>query len=154
GPVTVGFTPATLEAALGAPEATGGHSRKHRRPVIWKYGDVEFHFDRSAGVLWLTHLDRFTGAGGHPQGWGELHSEAWNIREGLTEEAFIAAVKELGVVYTLRPEPQYNQEVVVLGSGVEVGFVSQQEPFSPPVGLAWLSRRYEAAEQGATADRA
>src|SRR5262249_46047004 len=43
GPITTGSTRASLEAAFGPPEATGGFIRKERRPLIWKYGDVEFH---------------------------------------------------------------------------------------------------------------
>lgn len=48
GPVTVGFTPSALELAFGPPDATGGTSRRYRRPSIWKYGDVEFFFDRQS----------------------------------------------------------------------------------------------------------
>lgn len=54
--------------------------------------------------------------------------------------------------YSVRPEPQYNQEVVVLASGVEIGFIYRPEPYSPPVGLAWLSRPVAEAEPGAATD--
>jgi hypothetical protein len=144
--VAPGLTPAALEVALGPPEATGGQSRKQRRPLIWKYGDVEFHF-RAEGPLWLIHLDRFSAADRRPQGWGGLHVEPWIVHQGMAQEAFLTAAREIGLRYTVRPEPQYNQEVVVLGSGVEAGFISQPEPCSSPIGLAWLSRRQEAAER-------
>ena len=58
GPVTLGYGREALEVALGEPEATGGETRKHRRPNIWKYGDVEFFFDRACGELDMIHIDR------------------------------------------------------------------------------------------------
>jgi hypothetical protein len=153
GPVRAGFTAPGLEAVLGPPEATGGTSRRQRRPVAWKYGDIEFHFARPDGTLCLIHLDRFSAAGGCPAGWGELEIEPWVIKEGLPRDAFLAAIEEAGLKYAIRPEPQYNQEVVVLASGIEVGFLCRPEPHSPPVGLAWLSRRLDRAKPGRTADR-
>jgi hypothetical protein len=33
-----------LRALLGEPDAIGGTSRKYRRPRIWKYGNIEYHF--------------------------------------------------------------------------------------------------------------
>ena len=152
GPVKAGFTPVSLEAVLGEPEATGGTSRRHRRPVIWKYGDIEFHFARPDGELCLVHLDRFSATGGCPEGWGGFEIEPWVIREGLPCDSFIAAIEKAGLKYTVRREPQYNQHVVVLASGIEVGFICQPEEYSPPVGLAWLSRRVAAAEPIAAAD--
>ncbi len=145
GPVGAGFTPVRLEALFGEPEATGGTSRRWRRPLIWKYGDLDFHFSGPDGVLVLVHLDRFSAGAGCPGGWGRLEIEPWVIREGLPRDTFIAAIKQAGLKYTVRPEPQYNQEVVVLASGVEIGFACRPEPYSPPVGLAWLSGRVAAA---------
>ena len=151
-PVKADFTAVRLEGVFGEPEATGGTSRRHRHPVIWKYGDVEFHFARPHGELCLVHLDRFSGPNGRPEGWGALVIDPWVIREGLPLDTFIAAVEEAGLKCTVRHEPQYNQNVVVLASRVEVGFLCQAEEYSPPVGLAWLSRRVAVAEPGAAAD--
>ena len=93
--------------------------------------------------MWLIHLDRFTGDDDCPQGWGGLQIDPWIIREGLTKDVFLGAAKESGLVYTIRPEPQYVPEVIVLSSGLEVGFLTRSGPYSGPVGLAWLSRRLE-----------
>src|SRR4051794_27422331 len=82
GPVSFGCDRQQLEAILGEPEDVGGVSRKHRRLVIWKYGDVEFYFSRASGGLEMVHIDRFTGPGGSPQGWGGLQIDPWVIREG------------------------------------------------------------------------
>ncbi len=123
GPVVFGCTRTALEAVLGEPEATGGQSRKHRRPNIWKYGDVEFYFTRPGGELDMIHIDHFFGQGRVPQGWGRLRIDPWVIREGLARETFLSAVEKAGCDYSIRAEPQFNQAVVVLQSGVEVGFL-------------------------------
>ncbi len=34
-----------IRALFGEPDAVGGTSRKHGVSRIWKYGDLEFHFD-------------------------------------------------------------------------------------------------------------
>ncbi len=38
--------------ALGEPHDTGGTSRRHRMPCIYKYGDIELHFNigRNGGL--------------------------------------------------------------------------------------------------------
>lgn len=140
GPIALGISQPALEAALDAPEDTGGGSRKCRRPSIWKYGDIEFYFDRPGGILWLVHLDRFTASGGFAQGWGRLRLDPWIVREGLAQDAFCVALKASGLKFEIRVEPQHNQEVVVLRTGIEVGFLSDPEPYAGPVGLAWVSQ--------------
>jgi hypothetical protein len=138
-----------LEASAGAPEATGGVSRKHRRPVIWKYGDVEFHFSRSNGGLEMVHMDRFSGVGGSPRGWGRLQVDPWIIREGLGRAEFLRALDSFGLAHVIRVEPALNQEVVVMASGVEVRFVAERDDLSGFAGLSCLTRRGSPAEPGA-----
>lgn len=43
-PVRLGMSRAELRAILGEPDETGGTSRRHPSPRIWKYDRVEFHF--------------------------------------------------------------------------------------------------------------
>ena len=133
--------PRQLETVAGEPEATGGTSRKHRQPIIWKYGDVEFYFSRSRGGLEMIHIEQFSGADGSPQGWGGLQVDPWVIREGLAQAEFARALESARLSFAVRPEPAWKQEVVVMASGVEVGFVSEPDEFSDFVGLAYLSRR-------------
>jgi len=45
-PVKLGCTRDELRALFGEPDSVGGTSRKHKRPGIWKYGDLEFHFEK------------------------------------------------------------------------------------------------------------
>ena len=141
GPVLAGFTPTQREAVFGPPEATGGTSRRRRQPTIWKYGDIEFHFLWPDGTLCLIHLDRFSGEAGCPVGWGGLEIDPWIIREGLPRDCFIAALEAEGIQYIIRHEPQFNHDVLLLPSGVHGSFVLEAQEYSPPVGLAALSRR-------------
>lgn len=124
GSLIQGCTPAELEALFGPPEATGGQTRRHRRPSIWKYGDTQFFF-RRPGRLHMVHLDTFSGPGGIPEGWGGLQLEPWCVRESLTLEEFLA-VAGPGEV---RPEPQFERVVVSFQSGVEVGFAPEDGLF-------------------------
>ncbi len=43
-PVKLGFSRDEVRRVLGEPDDVGGTSRKHRRPRIWRYRDLEFHF--------------------------------------------------------------------------------------------------------------
>jgi hypothetical protein len=124
GPVIPGCTTAELEAIFGPPEATGGQSRRHRRPSIWKYGDIQLFFAQPGGLR-MVHLDTFVGHGGVPVGWGGLRLEPWCVREGLTLGEFTAAAGAGQV----RPEPQFERVVVTLPSGVEVGFTLDERLF-------------------------
>lgn len=57
GPVKLGDDSETIANAFGHPQIVGGASRSQTAPVIWKYGDVEFHL--SAGQLRLIFCDSF-----------------------------------------------------------------------------------------------
>ena len=56
GPVRLGMKREEIRELLGEPDDTGGTSRKHRIPQIWKYGEVELHFALS-GELSLIYWD-------------------------------------------------------------------------------------------------
>jgi len=57
-PVRLGLTREKIKALFGEPDAVGGTSRKYRTPSVWKYGELEFHFDsRSTDVLWLIYSE-------------------------------------------------------------------------------------------------
>ena len=58
-PLSLGMSREELRRLFGDPEVTGGTSRKHRTPAIWKYGDLEFHFGlRAEDPLWLIYMER------------------------------------------------------------------------------------------------
>jgi hypothetical protein len=51
-----GMSYAEVQALLGKPEAEGGFSRKQRRPLVYKYGEVELHFHPS-GYFVRTYVE-------------------------------------------------------------------------------------------------
>ena len=57
-PVRLGITRDELRAILGEPDDVGGTSRKYPNPAIWKYEDLEFHFEPGQdGMLWLIYSE-------------------------------------------------------------------------------------------------
>ena len=57
-PVRLGMTRDELKAILGEPDDVGGTSRKQRTPVIWKYDELEFYFDKGPdGKLSLIYSE-------------------------------------------------------------------------------------------------
>ena len=58
-PLRLGMTRAELKAVIGEPDDVGGTSRRWRTPAIFRYADVEFHFDLGPqGTLSLIYQER------------------------------------------------------------------------------------------------
>jgi len=137
---------AELESLLGEPEVTGvPQSRKNRRPLIWKYGDVEFIFDHywqdvcgwHEGKLVSLYMDYFDS--GAPQGWGGLELEPWIVRNGLPLAQFEDAVAQLGFGYRIEPGDEPSVTRVLLQSGVTAEFEQDEDTLTAP-GLFNLGR--------------
>jgi hypothetical protein len=141
GQVAIGCTCSDLEAVLGEPECRGGESRKHRRPNIWKYGDVEFFFDRGIDELYLIHIDRFSGEAGIPVGWNYLHLDTWAIREGLPIIDFLHALQAASIQFDRIEKADWNQTVIATASGVKIGFATCLDHLTDSSGLTWIGRR-------------
>ena len=61
-PLRLGATRAEVHRLLGEPDDTGGTSRRQRLPLIWRYGEVEFHFEPGGnGGLWLIYRESVDG---------------------------------------------------------------------------------------------
>jgi hypothetical protein len=140
GDVSPGCSAADLEALFGPPEATGGQSRRRRRSTIWKYGDPQFFFEWPGG-LQMVHIDTFFGPDRKPKGWGGLQLDPWCIRAGLPIAEFLSPASDVQCAWQVRNEPVYDRDVVVLASGVEVGFAHKEE-FDPIGGLFGLWRKW------------
>jgi hypothetical protein len=58
-PVHLGMSRDQVRAILGEPDDTGGTSRRHPTPSIWKYDRVEFHFERpdSLALIFMEDHD-------------------------------------------------------------------------------------------------
>jgi hypothetical protein len=57
----VGMSREEVVAILGVPDQQGGTSRKYRTPSIFKYGNVEFNFERwkSGGLVDAYQVDGY-----------------------------------------------------------------------------------------------
>ena len=57
-PVRLGITRDELKAILGEPDDVSTTSRKHRTPAIFKYEELEFHFEPEPdGRLSLIYME-------------------------------------------------------------------------------------------------
>jgi hypothetical protein len=62
--IRIGMTRAQVVAALGAPTDTGCKSRKYKTPAIYKYGNIELHFEPwKAGRLVRAYTEDAQGNG-------------------------------------------------------------------------------------------
>lgn len=55
-PVGLGATHEELRQLLGEPTDTSASTRTQRQPMIWKYGDIEYHFGDD-GRVWLVYTE-------------------------------------------------------------------------------------------------
>jgi hypothetical protein len=55
-PVGLGVTRDELRRLLGEPTDTSIPTRSQRRPMIWKYGEIEYHFGDD-GRVWLIYTE-------------------------------------------------------------------------------------------------
>jgi hypothetical protein len=67
-PVGLGATRDELRRLLGEPTDTSLPTRSQRQPMIWKDGDIEYHFGDD-GRVWLIYTED---AEGHPDVLGRL----------------------------------------------------------------------------------
>lgn len=116
----VGAARATVEAALGPPGDFDADSERYQNAKIWRYGDVELHFNGDA--LWLIHIERFSGPGGSPRGAGSLELEPWLIDGGLTLQGLIDALEPLRLQHTVVAQPDQDRTVLSFPSGVQLVF--------------------------------
>ena len=79
GGLRLEVTEAEILALLGEPDRAGGTSRRRRRPLVWKYGDLELHFEPDDDRLKRIYIDDFD----IPRGSRTLVLDPWIIRRDL-----------------------------------------------------------------------
>jgi hypothetical protein len=137
GPVRLGMTRDDLVRTLGEPADLGGASRSQPRPPIWRYGDVEFHFDPTTELLHLVFADDFDQIHG---ALGLAVEPGW-LRGGLPLEVALAQLVDAGLQHAVRvPDYDPGQVVLELESGVLLGFVAAPEHPSGKRGLVFFSQ--------------
>jgi len=120
GPVGVGVDRVVVESSFGPPDDFDARAPNPRVAAIWRYGDVELHFDRDK--VWLIHIDRFSGSGGSPKAGADLDLDPWVIVGGLSLDDFADALKQSGLQHTILLQPDLSRTVVTFPSCVHVGF--------------------------------
>jgi hypothetical protein len=137
GSISLGVDRRAIENAFGEPEDVDYESVKRRRaPAIMKYGDVEFHFRLDTGLMWLIHIDRFSGPDRMPVGWGGCQIDPWVIKEGVPRAELERELERAALRYVLKLRPEFNQERLMLASGFMLGFAIDPDE---PQGLAFVS---------------
>lgn len=117
GPIRLGLTEDEVRALLGDPDATGGTSRRQRTPKIWKYGDVELHFDDQRRVQ-LVFFDDFD----VPSGGRALTFDPWILRGTATRAEVEGTLRERGIAFEHGPAPDPGGVVLTTSGGVELAF--------------------------------
>jgi hypothetical protein len=136
GFISLGVDRRAIENTFGQPEDADADSAKRRRPpAIMKYGDVEFHFHHPGTGLWLIHIDRFSGPGGVPIGWGGCQIDPWVIKERMSRAGLERELERAALRYVLELRPELDQERLVFPSGVKVGFTLDPDE---PQGLEFV----------------
>lgn len=103
GPVSLGIARDDLISHLGEPDLWGGPDAKSvQTAAIWRYGDVEFYFDKQ-GKLHQVFSDTFTGASGTLNGGLHCNIDSWIVREFMTLESLEAGLRNEGIGYSIRP---------------------------------------------------
>jgi hypothetical protein len=136
GGVGLGDTRAALALRLGKPT-----DWLARRPMpesgLWKYGDVEFHFDDDDRV-WLIHCDNYTDA---PQGGGGLLLDPWVVRASLTLAQMEQALHDANGAFTSEVDRLYPGRVeLVTAVGVRFNVVVEPEEFVSDLPIVSRSR--------------
>jgi hypothetical protein len=120
GPVGIGSERAVVETAFGPPDDFDAGSQSHHVAEIWKYGDIELHFNRDK--IWLMHIDQFSGARNAPVAGSSLDLDPWVIIGGLQLEAFTDALEQSGIQHIVVVQPDLDRTLVTFASCVHVGF--------------------------------
>lgn len=88
GPVELGLSSERVGELLGPPDSAGGSSSRHRRPILWKYGSVEFHFHPRQGrddrlvLIFMEFMENLE----VPNGGSHVRLDAGFVRGGLPLE--------------------------------------------------------------------
>ena len=119
-----GLSHTELRELLGMP--TGwGIDQKMEVARIWRYGDIEFHFNDN--VVWMLYSDH-----NHMTiGAGLLEIDPWILRRGLNRTDFENALKKESIPYTSRVhEFDECQKVVTTPSGAQFSFIEDSDGYS------------------------
>jgi hypothetical protein len=123
-------------AILGEPDCVGGASRKHRRPPIWKYGDVELLFDyrtRQINMVVINFREQK-----HPSGAASIQLDPWIIKGGLTLDELIRRLGEEGIDYCEVEPINPGTKQLLVNSAITMIFGADPDEWTGRPGLCKL----------------
>ena len=149
GPVEFGMTGDEILSFFGPPDSVFTRRKSHR-PTGFEYGDVEFYFmnakDNRLYAIYLDHFDVPTGS-------GLLSLDAWRLRGAMSQADVEAALTEANISFQPTEMPDPSMDGVVTAAGVSLGFIREDEEFSPPAGLYNIYRDVRAQMEVESSER-
>jgi hypothetical protein len=133
GPIRLGMSRSQVQAACGPPEDVS----VQRGPLIWKYGDIEFHFARDR--FFLIHCDHFDPASGLPRAGERMQLDLWVIQQGISRAEMQRQLTAEQIAWRVVQPIEPHTALLSVGAGVQLLFIEDADDFSPPPGLAALS---------------
>ncbi len=142
GPLRHGMTHDELRELLGSPPLWGTQQTEDRAR-IWRYGDIEFHFEAWAVSFIFSHHKNMTDGG------PTMTIDPWTVRRGLPRHEFERHLAQHGVNFTVaRWQYDTSQQHITTDSGVVFSFVVEPEEEWDQSGLVWWSTRKQAEQSG------
>lgn len=131
GPIHCGLPREDLRKLLGDPPNWGLASSPAAQAQIWRYGNVEFHFNDLENVyLIFSDHDHLTDGG------DTLCLDPWVIQKELPRAQFEAELVRVGIDFVVvRPAYDPNQRIIETVAKVNFVFMEEYESFGPPRGL-------------------
>jgi hypothetical protein len=98
GPVQIGSSRDAIARLLGPPDDRDARARTDETARIWKYGDIELHFEgRGADAsLWVIHADNFVSA---PHGGPNIDLDPWIVSRALSVDVAEVELTKAGIAY-------------------------------------------------------
>ena len=135
GSLRSGMTREELRELLGAPPVWGTQQAEDRAD-IWRYGDIEYHFDNLAVSFIFSDHENLTDGG------PTLKIDPWVVRRGLSRTEFQFMLAKQNIHFTVaRPQYDDSQCHVTTDSGVVFSFVDEPDEEWDESGLVSWSMR-------------
>ena len=122
GPIRLGISRRHLRGHLGEPEDWGPTPRAKHNAGIWKYGDIEFHFN--GDVLWLIFADNVE----KMQGGRAIDLDPWVLDGGALVGHILESLAAAYIPYQPMPWALDDAtERFLGGAGVELLFLDETQ---------------------------
>jgi hypothetical protein len=121
-----GLTVEEIISILGPTDMTGGTSNKHKKPCIYKYGDIEFHFSRPEYRCVTIYIEFMNPITEFP----ELFDVSdWKLTGNMRFVPVGLYLKELNLASTNQPHPN-GKRIRINKSRVELTFAEDNKLWS------------------------